>query len=176
MKAVLLLKPPTQLTEVTSENEAAYAHPASGLQVALDIKGIMRTLQRAGPATRPSRTFDFCGKLVHLSEQKEVTKDDVVLHVSEAEFLDSGGGRVTVSVWNDAHRALARVQMGGGVAVMGCNATKDNGQVKLSIWPSAHMCAEGAQVETLTGLDESTVATETLTTTFTPPDLRCGAG
>ena len=38
VKAVLLLKAPTQLKEVTSENQAAYAHPASGLQVALDIK------------------------------------------------------------------------------------------------------------------------------------------
>ena len=59
-------------------------------------------------------------------------------------------------------------QVGKGVAVVGCNATKDNGQIKLSIWPSAHVCAGGAQVESLTGFDASTVATEIFTATFTP--------
>ena len=71
-KVVLLLKAPAQLKEVTSESQAACTHPACGLQVALDIKGIMQALQRAGSATRFRKTFGFCGKLVDLTNQKEV--------------------------------------------------------------------------------------------------------
>ena len=44
LKAVLLLKAPTKVKEITSESEAAYTYPACGLQVALDIRGIMQTL------------------------------------------------------------------------------------------------------------------------------------
>ena len=72
--AVLLLKAPTQLKEVTAEFQAACTHPACGLQVALDIRGIMQALQRAGSATRPSKTFDFSGKLVDLTNQKGMSK------------------------------------------------------------------------------------------------------
>ena len=82
--------------------------------------------------------------------------------------MDGGGGRVTVSVWNGSHSALAGVQSGSGVSVVGCSATQEHGQVKLSIWPSAHVCSQGDQVETLTDLDASTVSTQTLTATFTP--------
>ena len=52
VQAVLSLKAPTQLKEVTSESQAAYTHPACGLQVALDIEGITQALQRARSATR----------------------------------------------------------------------------------------------------------------------------
>ena len=65
---------PTQLKGVKSERQAAYTHPACGLQVALDIKGIMRAQRRAGSATRFSETFDFCGKLAGLTNQKEIKK------------------------------------------------------------------------------------------------------
>ena len=72
LKGVLLLKAPTQLKEVTSDNDTAFKHPSCGLQVALDIKVIMEVLQRAGSATRSSKTFDFCGELVGLTDPKEV--------------------------------------------------------------------------------------------------------
>ena len=149
-------------------SQAAYIHPACGLQVALDIKGIMQALHSAGSATRSSTTCDFCGKLADLTNQKAVTKTQVVLQVSEAAFLDGGGGKVAVSVWQSAHLALARTQVGTGVAVVGCTATMDNGQVKLSIWPSAHVCTDGAQAAGLTGLDASAASAETLTATFSP--------
>ena len=56
IKAVILLKSPTQVKEITSESAEAYKFPACGLEVALDIRGIMQALQRAGSATRPSKT------------------------------------------------------------------------------------------------------------------------
>ena len=88
--------------------------------------------------------------------------------MSEATFLDCGGGRVAVSVWQSATRALAGTQVGSGVAVISCNARMENGQVKLGIWPSAHVCPQGAQAEGLEGLDATTVAADTLTATFSP--------
>ena len=168
MKAVLLLKSPTRLKEITSESEEAYKLPACGLKVALDIRGIMQALQRAGSATRSSKTFDFCGKLVALTDQKIVTKNNVDLKVSEATFLDGGGGRVSVSVWQGAHLSLARAQVGDGIAVVGCTATVENGEVKLSIWPTAHVCTEGAQAAQLKSMDASAVDAQTLTATFSP--------
>ena len=73
----------------------------------------MQALQRAGSATRPSKTFDICGELVGLTNQKGVTQKQTDLQVSEATFLDGGGGRVAVSAWQSARRALAHVQVGG---------------------------------------------------------------
>ena len=55
VKAVLLLKAPAQLKEVAAEFQAACAHPACGLHVALDIRGIAQALQRAGAAMRSSK-------------------------------------------------------------------------------------------------------------------------
>ena len=72
LKSLLLLKAPTQLKEVTSDNQIGFTHPACGLQVALDIKGIIQVPQRAGSAARSSKTFDFCGQLVGLTGPKEV--------------------------------------------------------------------------------------------------------
>ena len=82
--------------------------------------------------------------------------------------MDRGGGQVKVSVWQNARRALDCIQMGSGVAVVGCSATMENGQVRLGIWPSAHVCADGAQAEGLRDLDASGVAAETLTAIFSP--------
>ena len=83
--------------------------------------------------------------------------------------MDGGGGQIAVSVWGAAHHALVAVPKNSGVAIVGCNATLDSsGQVKLNIWPSAHVCATGVQVQSLTDLDPDSVAVETLTPTFTP--------
>ena len=60
------------------------------------------------------------------------------------------------------------MQAGAGACVVGCTATVENVQVKLSIWPSAHVCADGSQAESLTGLDASAAAGKTLTATFSP--------
>ena len=62
LKSVLLLKAPTQLKEVTSDNQIAFEHPSCGLHIALDIKGVIQVLQRAGSAARSSNTFDVGGE------------------------------------------------------------------------------------------------------------------
>ena len=45
------------------------------------------------------------------------------LTVPEAEFLDSDGSKLAVSVWRQARTALDSLQPGTGVAVIGSNAT-----------------------------------------------------
>ena len=134
-----------------SARSEAYARPAAGLKVALDIKGIAQALQRAGSATRSSKTFCPRGKFIKITQQQIVDKDNATHQVSEAESMDGGGGQIVVSVWGAAHHALVAAPQNSGVAIVGCNATLDSsGQVKLNIWPGAHVCATGVQVQSLT--------------------------
>jgi hypothetical protein len=63
---------------------------------------------------------------------------------------------------------LKPLKTGLGVAILGCSATKENDTVKLNIWPGAHMCTGGEQAQSLTSLDTTGLATETLTPTFSP--------
>ena len=153
----------------TSKEELG--HPAPGLQVLLDIKGIVAILRASGSAKRLSKTFDFCGKCLGVSDEKTVPKVGGDMKVSEAAFVDNGGGKIVVSVWQEAHRALESLQVGVGLAIIGCSATyagESNSEVKLNIWPGVHVSTAGAQAQSLTSLDATSLATETLTPTFAP--------
>jgi len=90
------------------------------------------------------------------------------LTVSEAEFLDSDGSNIAVSVWKQARTALDSLQPGTGVAVIGSNATVQGGEVKVNSWPGSHISTSGAQAQSLTSLDATTLPTQVLTATFTP--------
>ena len=78
------------------------------------------------------------------------------------------GGKISVSVWNEAYKLLKPLSVGVGVVIIGCNATKENDEVKLNIWPAAHVSTDGEQAQSLTRLDTTGLATETLTASFTP--------
>ena len=54
------------------------------------------------------------------------------------------------------------------MAIIGCSATKEGNEVKLNIWPGAHVSTDGEQAQSLTSLDATGLATERLTATFTP--------
>jgi hypothetical protein len=77
LKTVVLLTKPTTLKAVPPTNKAELDHPAQGLQVHLDIKGVMDLLSKrtfrdcSGTAKLPTKTLDFVGKLTGLSEQKK---------------------------------------------------------------------------------------------------------
>ena len=45
------------------------------------------------------------------------------MKVSEATFVDDSGGQIVVSEWLEAHRALKSLQVGVGLAIVGCTAT-----------------------------------------------------
>ena len=75
---------------------------------------------------------------------------------------------VAVSVWDKANQMLELLDVGAGVLVLGCNATIQDGEVKLNIWPGAHVFSSGEQAQSLTRLNTDTLATQTLTAKFTP--------
>ena len=71
VKAVLLLTRPTVIKHVPCTNTAMLQYPAQGLQVSLQISELLAHLRDSGSAKSISRTFDFCGKFLGVSEKKE---------------------------------------------------------------------------------------------------------
>ena len=69
LKSVLLLTKPTTIKHVPCTNTAMLKHPAEGLEVGLDITSLLEHLKDSGSA-KPTRTFDFCGKFLGISEKK----------------------------------------------------------------------------------------------------------
>ena len=68
LKPVVLLSKPTAIKGVPPTNKDQLAHPATGLKVALDIKGIMGLLKGQ---TR-NKAFDVSGKFLSLGGPKTV--------------------------------------------------------------------------------------------------------
>ena len=175
VKQVLLLTKPTTMKPIPPTNQTELDFPAKGLRVHLDIKGIMAFLAKrdfrecSGSAKLPTKTFDFIGKFSSLSMQKSVEKGGKSHKVADAEFTDQSGAKIHVSVWDGAYKLLQPLAPKGvGVVIIGCNATKENNEVKLNIWPAAHVTTDGEQAQSLTGLDTTGLVSETLTATFTP--------
>ena len=102
--------------------------------MSLDIKTIVSILKAPGAFKRLSKTFDFCGKLVSLSEQKKVILAGSEGKVAEATFMDSSGGEIVVSVWNEAYDTFESLTCGHGVSILGCSATESKGNVKLNVF------------------------------------------
>jgi hypothetical protein len=168
-----LLTTPSKSKPVPPTAQAELNHPAQGLKVALDIRGVMqllstRVFQASGSAKGPTKTFDFVGKLTALSGQRPAVKAGANHKVADAEFVDTNGGQTLVSIWNEAYQLLQSVPLGSGVAVLRCSAMKDISEVKLNISPSAHVSTDGEQAQSLTSLDTNSLKTEMLTATFTP--------
>jgi hypothetical protein len=174
VKTVLLLTKPSTLKAIPPTNQAELDHPALGLHVHLDIKGIMGILGKrsfmecSGSAKQPTKTFDFIGKYIGISAQRVAEKGGRASKVATAEFVDTSGGKIGVSVWNEAYKLLQPLTVGSGVAIVGCTAMKEKDEVKVNIWPGAHVSTDGEQAQSLTSLDTTGLATETLTATFTP--------
>ena len=118
IKNVLLMTQPTKMKSVFATNKAEHDHPAQGLCVHLEITGIMDVLGKRdfpegpGSARVPTKTFDFMGKLMSLSEQKILEKAGRVNKVATAEFVDKHGGKIVVSVWNEAYQLLRPLALG----------------------------------------------------------------
>ena len=60
IKSVVLLSKPTTTTRVLPTNAAALAHPAKGVHVALDIKGIVNLLQGTAASTNRVEPVSPC--------------------------------------------------------------------------------------------------------------------
>ena len=88
--------------------------------------------------------------------------------VADAEFTDAGGSKIVVSVWTGARAYFDAISNGTGVAVLGCSAALEDNEVKINVWPGAHVCTSGEQAQSLTSLDSIGESAEVLTATFTP--------
>jgi hypothetical protein len=55
-----------------------------------------------------------------------------------------------------------------GITCIGSIATREGGEVKLSLWPDAHVLRGGDRAQSLTGLDPASLTVQLLTATFTP--------
>ena len=78
--------------------------------------------------------------------------------MSEATFVDAKGGKVKVAVWDKAYEMFDCLSLGAGVLILGCNATAQDGEVKLNIWPGAHITTASEQAQSLTRLYTETLA------------------
>ena len=91
VKHAVMLTRPTVVTRVPPTSTVAFAYPARGLKVALDIKGIVGLLKGSASGTTSRRTFDFCGKFLGMGASKQTQSAGTLLNVSEAEFTHAGG-------------------------------------------------------------------------------------
>ena len=107
VKSVLLLTRPTTIKPIPSTNKAMLEHPATGLEVSMDISQLLQLLKTTGSVKALNKTFDFCGKFLGVSNPKSIEKSGWRHEVSEAEFVDARGGKVIVSVWDRAIPTLS---------------------------------------------------------------------
>ena len=112
-----------------------------------------RAFDASGSAKVPTKTFDFIGKITALSSQRSAVAGGQNHRVADATFVDTQGGQITVSIWNEAYDCLQLISLNSGVVILGCSATKDGSDVKLNIWPSAHISTDGEQAQLLADLD-----------------------
>ena len=168
IKSVVLLSKPTTTTRVPFTNAEALAYPAKGVHVALDIKGIVDLLKSTAGSTNQRKSFDFCGKFLGMGPSRQVTKAGTVWEVADAEFTDAGRVKIYVSIWGGARAYFNELSNGAGVAVLGCSAMLESGEVKINVRPGAHICTSGEQAQSLTSLDTTAASAEVLTSTFTP--------
>ena len=87
--------------------------------------------------------LDFCGKKLALTERKVVEKAGRRLSVSELDCVDHAGGKIQVSVWDKAHDLVAQVPDGEGLTCIGVTAVREEGKVKLNLWPAGHVLRGG---------------------------------
>ena len=73
VKSVLLLVLPTTIRHVPPTNTEMLQHPAQDLQVSLQITALLEHLKGSGSA-KSTKTFDFCGKFLSVSEKKSRRK------------------------------------------------------------------------------------------------------
>ena len=115
VKSVVLLIKPSTLKAVPPTNTAELDH-LSVLRARLDIKGIIEILSKrsfvecSGSAKLPTKTFDFIGKYMRISEQKVVEKAGKSNKVATAEFVDASGAKFTLAFGTTRTRCCPHCQ------------------------------------------------------------------
>ena len=105
MKLLLLLARPTTIKAILPKHTEMLEHPATGLEVPMDIAQLLQCLKVSGSAKALNKTFDLCGNVLGISVRppKTVEHNGRRREVSEAEFVDAKGGNVASSVWETCY-------------------------------------------------------------------------
>ena len=114
VKSVLLLTKPTTIKHVPCTNTEVLQHPARGLHVSLDITALLEHLRDSSSRKPFTKTFDFCGKFLGVSEPKNTEKTAIRHTVSDAIFVDAAGGKVNVALWDGANQLFDSLDTGAG--------------------------------------------------------------
>ena len=169
IKQVLLLNNPSTLTHVPPPSVELHNHPALYVDVAMDLKAILETLAKTafrlaqGSGRPETKTVDVCGKLLQVTEPKNIQKAGKTYTVATAEMTDNSGGLVHVSVFDRAVKDIMDIPSGSGVTLCGLTSTRDGGELKLNMWESVHVIAGGPKAQSLTGMDHSLMQLQLLT-------------
>ena len=99
---------------------------------------------------------------------KTTVKPATTHTASEATCVDAAGGKVAVAVWDKANQLIDSLDIGARSCFLGCNATVQDGEVRLNIWPGAHISTSGEQAQSLARLNADSLTTQTLTATTSP--------
>ena len=173
----LLLNSPTDMQRVadTTQGQSLTALPSESLDVGLDLKGIMNALavvKKPAGGQQNATNVDLCGKVLSITEMKDVVKNGKKLKVSELCLADQSGGKIDISVWNQANAYLQNqsltVRRGMGLMLLGVGAVKVDGKVKLNMWEHVAVITDGKKIQSLTEVELDEGKLENLTSTFSP--------
>ena len=165
LKTVILMRKPSVFTAVPPTSADLLRFPATHVEVAMDITATLNILSKM---LKANTFFDFCGKLISVTEPKNVAKSGKQLQVATAVLVDASGGKVEVDVWNKGIQIIKAVPRNEGVALLGCSAKKEDNKVKITLGNDGRALRGGDKVQSLTSLDEKTLDTTLLTAAFVP--------
>lgn len=187
IKAVLLLKSPTQLEKLDGPGDCEELNkwwPSGEIHVPLSLTKTIEALKQVklplafGSGKTPSKALDICGKRIVLEDLKAVQKKDgSEIEVADLTLADDSGVSFKVAVWeSEAYDKIKAIPDGEGVSLIGCSATKDasSGDYKINVWKNVHVIMGGSRAEIMTqmsGLTASNCATVTATYSGTAPAI-----
>jgi hypothetical protein len=181
VKTVLDMAKPTACQRVPSTNQKELDYPMTYVDVELNLSKTIEKLskmpmkssgsakhQGSSAAKPPSKNVDICGKLLDLTDKKLVEKGNRRLYAAEAMLADDSGGKVKVSIWDDAHALVAAVPVNDGVTLINCTATRAGDQVNINFWNCGHVLRGGSRAQSLAARNMLNVLE---TRRLTPPEL-----
>ena len=180
VKRAVLLTKPTQISPVPLTDVATLKEIAHHIDIGLTLKEVLdRQKMMLGPQAllgygssaqgRPTQLLNMIGKVKTVTVPKGLTLGGKQRNVSSLELVDQTGALVELSVWDDANDLLRGLKVGDGVTIIGASTQRDSstGDVRMSLWESAHVVQGSPLAQTLSRWDVSGQKLTKLTSTFT---------
>jgi len=174
IKHVILLEGgTTKMLAIPPTEKDKYNLPSKHIEVGSNLQELLRVLGRmpmksTGSATLPSKSIDFTAKFLSLGKQRDTTKAGKSMKAADAEFVDTTGSKIQVTIWDKAYAVWQAVPLNEGVSVINCQATREGDEIKIHVREHARILRGGPIAQSLTSFDPSQVTTQVLTAVFTP--------